>query len=87
MFPAAVLLLDLRSSPEALRRLAVRAGPLLPGPREVAIPLEDHTPEEVLAACAAAGVQVLRSRVIRSATRATHRLTEPGNGSLGGGFG
>lgn len=60
-----ILLLELRGKPGALLLLGHQLGCLIEGPREVAMPLSDHTPEEVLSACAALGVEVLRSRVVR----------------------
>ena len=65
----AILLLEVGGSPGALARLEAQVGRLIEGPRAIAVLLADQTPEEVLSACATAGVEVQRSRVVRTVSR------------------
>ena len=63
--PPAVLLIELDSA-ESEVRLAHLYQVLAKGRHEVAIPLGEASPEEVLAECLAHGVGVKRSRVVRN---------------------
>lgn len=60
----AVLLLEVDDRGVSARDLTLALGIHLRAPKEVVVPLEDGSPEEVLSACLRAGVAVRRSRVI-----------------------
>ncbi|HEX9895224.1 MAG TPA: hypothetical protein VGA78_14930 [Gemmatimonadales bacterium] len=63
MVPA-VLLLEVAGDAFALEHLARLVGRVFRGPREIAIPLGDQTPEEILSLCVSLQVGVRRSRVV-----------------------
>ena len=63
MVPA-ILLLEVTSDPFTLDLLAQRVGPVVRGPREIAVLLSDQTPEEILSVCVSVQVGVRRSRVV-----------------------
>lgn len=60
-----LLLLEVAGRPGALGRLRSRLPDTVWRSREIVVPLDHHTAEEVLALCCALGVQVRRSRVMR----------------------